>query len=118
MRRGRSRLLASPGSPYAALRQWVALFVDFLVTKHGLAGALQPDATGHQTLHACFLGRLVPVCEQLLEAAAAAGEITPDIDAHQLMRGVGNLCVGAGSDPGYDAGRLVELLLDGLRPTS
>src|SRR6266571_5375625 len=30
-------LLANGGSPHAALGQWVNLFVDFLVTKHGLA---------------------------------------------------------------------------------
>src|ERR1700749_3635426 len=32
------RLLADH-SPFDALRQWVSLFVDFLVTKHGLAEA-------------------------------------------------------------------------------
>jgi hypothetical protein len=31
------------------------------------------------------------------------------------MRGVGNLCIGAESDPRYDARRLVELLITGLR---
>src|SRR5215475_11769308 len=31
------RLLASAGSPLDALRQWIGLFIDFLVTKHGLA---------------------------------------------------------------------------------
>ena len=48
-----------------------------------------------ETLHAYFLDRLVPVCAQLLDAAAAAGEIRADVDAYELMRGVGNLCVGA-----------------------
>jgi hypothetical protein len=31
------------------------------------------------------------------------------------MRGVGSLCVGAGDDARYDARRLVELLVAGLR---
>jgi hypothetical protein len=31
------------------------------------------------------------------------------------MRGVGNLCIGADKDPRYDARRVVELLLAGLR---
>src|SRR3712207_9272892 len=30
-------LLAESDSPYAALLRWINLFVDFLVTKHGLA---------------------------------------------------------------------------------
>ncbi|MDI5982796.1 TetR family transcriptional regulator, partial [Amycolatopsis magusensis] len=49
---------------------WIDLFVDFLVTKHGLAGVLQSDQAGFDTLHAYFLDRLVPVCTQLLDAAA------------------------------------------------
>ncbi|WP_207957172.1 TetR/AcrR family transcriptional regulator [Rubrobacter tropicus] len=108
-------LLATSGSPHAALRRWVDLFVDFLVTKHGLAAALQPDNAGFDALHAYFLDRLVPVCARLLDAAAEAGEIRPDTDAYGLMRGVGNLCVGADNDPRYDARRMVELLVAGLR---
>ena len=107
-------LLASHDSPHAALGQWVTLFVDFLVTKHGLAAALQSDSAGFDTLHAYFLDRLVPACAQLLAAAAEAGEIESDIGARQLMRGIGNLCIGADNDPQYDARRLVELLLAGL----
>ncbi|MFE5815267.1 TetR/AcrR family transcriptional regulator [Streptomyces sp. NPDC056479] len=109
------RLLAEADSPFAALSRWIDLFVDFLVTKHGLAAVLHSDSAGFATLHAYFLDRLVPVCTQLLEAAAAAGEIRSDIEAYELMRGVGNLCIGADSDPRYDARRLVELLIAGLR---
>ena len=36
-------LLANSSTPHAALAQWINLFVDFLVTKHGLAAALQSD---------------------------------------------------------------------------
>lgn len=111
-------LLADADSPHAALAQWIDLFVDFLVTKHGLAGALQSDAAAFQTLHDLFLGRLVPACAQLLDAAATAGEIRLDVDAYQLLRGVGNLCVGDDTDPRYDARRLVGLLIDGLRTGS
>jgi len=108
-------LLADGSSPHAALGQWVNLFVDFLVTKHGLAAALQNDHVGFDALHAYFLDRLVPVCAQLLDAAAEAGEISAEVDAIELMRGIGNLCVGADNDPRYDARRLVALLIAGLR---
>ncbi|MFC7711316.1 TetR/AcrR family transcriptional regulator [Micromonospora lupini] len=106
-------LLATVGTPHAALAQWIDLFVDFLVTKHGLAEALQSDNAAFQTLHTYFLDRLVPVCAQLLEAAAVAGEIRTDLSAVELMRGVGNLCIGA-ADPRYDARRMVEILIAGL----
>ena len=108
-------LLADGISPHAALVRWIDMFVDFLVTKHGLAGAMQSDEAGFQALHASFVDRLVPVCAELLAAATAAGEITGDTDALTLMRGVGNLCIGADSDPSYDARRMVALVLKGLR---
>jgi AcrR family transcriptional regulator len=111
-------LLEASASPHAALTRWIGLFVDFLVTKHGLAGVLQSDKAGFDALHAYFLDRLVPVCTQLLDAAVSAGEIRPGLAAYELMRGVGNLCVGGDSDPRYDPRRLVGLLIDGLRRPS
>ncbi|MCO1660507.1 TetR/AcrR family transcriptional regulator [Pseudonocardia humida] len=108
-------LLAEEASPYAALARWIDLFVDFLVTKHGLAAALHSDGGQFDALHAYFLDRLLPVGTTLLDAAVASGEIRPGLRAYELMRGVGNLCIGADSDPGYDARRLVGLLIAGLR---
>lgn len=106
-------LLATSASPYEALVRWVDLFVDFLVTKHGLAAAMHSDAAGFQTLHTWFLDRLVPACGQLLAAAAEAGEVRSDVEPLLLMWGIGNLCIGA-EDDRYDARRLVALLLAGL----
>jgi AcrR family transcriptional regulator len=88
-------LLANSGTAYEALAGWIDLFVDFLVTKHGLAEAL--------------------VCASLIEAAAAAGEIRPGVGALELMRGVGNLCIGDRGDRSYDARRMVGFLIAGLR---
>ncbi|WP_181774860.1 TetR/AcrR family transcriptional regulator [Amycolatopsis pittospori] len=110
-------LLEDSDSPYLALRRWIDLFADFLVTKHGLAAVLQADNPGFETLHAYFLDRLVPVCAHLLDAAAEAGEIRSDLRAIEVMRGVGNLCIGAGGDSRYDARRMVGVLVDGLRLT-
>ncbi len=107
-------LLSTSSTPHAALTRWIDLFVDFLVTKHGLAAALHSDNARFETLHAYFLDRLVPVCAQLLAAAAAAGEIRPDVDAYGLLRGIGNLCVGVEGDSRYDARRMVEILIAGL----
>jgi AcrR family transcriptional regulator len=108
-------LLAGPDTPHDALARWIGMFVDFLVTKHGLAEVLRSDDAALQTLHTYFIDRLVPVCEHLLAAAVAAGEIRPGLDAYQLLRGVGNLCVGAGGDPRYNPRQLIELLIAGLR---
>ncbi|GAA2101668.1 TetR/AcrR family transcriptional regulator [Streptomyces albiaxialis] len=109
------RLLAEEDSPFAALRRWIGLFVDLLVTKHGLAEALHSEAEGFASLHAYFLDRLLPVAEQLLGAAVDAGEVRPGTQPYELMRGIGNLCVGGDTDPRYDPRRLIELLLRGIQ---
>lgn len=105
-------LLAGSATAHEALRRWVDLFVDFLVTKHGLAAALQSDDAAYQSLHAHFLDCLVPVCQQLLDAAS--DQVRADVGALELMRAVGNLCIGAGTDERYDARRMAGVLVAGL----
>ncbi|WP_030559382.1 TetR/AcrR family transcriptional regulator [Streptomyces aureocirculatus] len=108
-------LLVAAASPHDALARWIDLFVDFVVTKHGLAAVLQSDDPCFDPLHTYFLDRLLPVCTRLLDAAAAAGEIRSGQDAYELLRGVASLCAGAGGNPRYDTRRLVGLLVAGLR---
>ncbi|WIB12851.1 TetR/AcrR family transcriptional regulator [Curtobacterium sp. MCPF17_052] len=66
------RFLSEASDPDAALRQWIGLFVDFLVTKHGLPVAMHGDGAATDALHRYFVDRLVPVCGDLLTAARAA----------------------------------------------
>jgi AcrR family transcriptional regulator len=105
-------------TPYDALQSWVARFADFLVTKHGLAEALQSDRAGFESLHAEFVDRLVPVLDRLLKASAAAGQTRADIPAFDLMLGIGNLCIGVENYPAYHARRMIDLLLAGLAQTT
>ena len=108
------RYLAEEPTPYAALLRWVDGFVDFLVTKHGLSGALS-HGEGFEALHAYFLERLVPAGGELLAAAVDSGEIVRSgVEAFALMRAIGNLCIGATDDDRYDARVAIDLLLAGL----
>ncbi|MBE1496183.1 AcrR family transcriptional regulator [Amycolatopsis lexingtonensis] len=108
---------AAGESPEDTLRNWVHRFADFLVTKHGLAEALHSDQAGFESLHAEFVDRLLPVLDRLLKAAGATGRTRDDIRAFDLMLGVGNLCIGAGTFPGYQARTMIDLLLAGLAHT-
>jgi AcrR family transcriptional regulator len=108
-------LLASAPSPFAALLDWIHLFVDFLGTKHGLAKVWQGDAAGYTALHQLFLDRLVPVLSDLLDAATGSGEVVADIRPYELIRAVGDLVAWTVQDPNYDVRRVVTLLVTGLR---
>ncbi|MFD9699598.1 TetR/AcrR family transcriptional regulator [Lentzea sp. NPDC059081] len=112
-------LLAAEPSPHEALTKWVDQFVDFVVTKQGMALVLQSSEACYDPLHDYFVEHLVPVCTRLLEAAAEAGEIVAGQDAHELMRGVGSICAGAtDKEIRYDVRHLVRLLINGLRSGS
>ncbi|TLH80821.1 TetR/AcrR family transcriptional regulator [Mycolicibacterium cosmeticum] len=110
-----AELLGTGTAGYDALVQWVDMFVEFLVTKHGLAAALQSGSARFEALHAYFLERLLPVGAALLTAAESAGEIRSGVNAYGLLRGIGNLCAGPDGDDRYDAHQLVSLLVAGLR---
>jgi AcrR family transcriptional regulator len=109
--RGPTLLETSP-SAGAAMRAWLDQFMDFLVTKHGLAAALQDERVG-AALHQHFVDHLVPVCAELL-AAATGGPDRSDVTAYEVLRGVGNLCIGAGHDPLFDTRRVVRAYVSGV----
>lgn len=108
-------LLASAATPFAAVVGWVHGFVDFLGTKHGLAGVWEGDAAGFTALHVLFVERLVPVLTQLLDAARQSGEVVAPVTAYQVLRAVGDLVAFSPDDPQYDVRQMVTLLLSGLR---
>ncbi|QGY33302.1 TetR family transcriptional regulator (plasmid) [Pantoea cypripedii] len=109
------RLLADASTPFDALRQWINVFVDFLVTKHGLTNAMQSDSESFTALHTHFIDRLLPVCKQLLDASVASGEIPSVVEPYELLRAIGNLCIGREDDINYTPQRMINLLLQGLR---
>lgn len=107
-------LLAESPSPELALFQWIALFVELMVTKPDLAEALRGDGADLDGLHAAFEGRLVPVCATLLDAATAKNKRKPRVAAYGLMRAIGNLCIGGSDDPRYEPRKLVHALVSGV----
>ncbi|WP_432485609.1 TetR/AcrR family transcriptional regulator [Kineococcus esterisolvens] len=98
-----------------ALERWMAAYVDFLVTKHGLSEALLSQDPSPANLHALGLDELVPTCSSLLVASQDAGEVDPQVGAFPLLRAVGSPSVpgpGHGKD---EARQMVARLLTGCR---
>ncbi|AOX65890.1 TetR family transcriptional regulator [Curtobacterium sp. BH-2-1-1] len=105
--------LAAAHAPDEALALWLQRFTEFVATKRGLAAALHSGDPAFEALPDYFLARLGGALGGLLDAAAAAGTIRPDVDAQQLLHAVADLCHGA---PTIEQSQLlVGLLVDGLR---
>jgi AcrR family transcriptional regulator len=114
---GAAARLLGEVSPGEALHQWMRLFVDYIATKKVIAAALGALASGTADLYAASGAQISGAMSLLVERATAAGDIRADADAGDLQRALVGFTYG-NTSPGWQASalRLIELLMDGLRP--
>jgi len=105
--------LAAQYTPFEALSRWIDRFLDLIITKRGLAAALQSDAPPYAALRADFEARLVPSLKALMDAAGP--EIRADISATELWRAIALLCGSSAPGDFEQSRRMVALLVRGLR---
>ncbi|MEO3859657.1 helix-turn-helix domain-containing protein [Acrocarpospora sp. B8E8] len=104
--------LADQYEPVEALTRWLRHLARFVAAKRGLKSALHSGDPAYQSLPAYFMERFVPAMTQLLDAAAAAGDIRSDVIPYDLLRAISGIV-----EPDDDAytQRMIALLVDGLR---
>ena len=108
--------LAAEHPADVALELWMQRFVDYIATKRGLATSLRLLLTTNSTLFSDTSGRVSAAMRRLIEAAAATGKIRADVDASDVMHALGGIYSAPNtSDWRARSGRLVKLLMDGLR---
>lgn len=107
--------LSAKYEPAEALARWMQRYVDFITNKRGLASALGSGNPEYATLPAYFEKRLNPVLRNLLDTAAAAGELRADVEPYDLLRAAASLCTGIHNGDSKFTRQMVALLVDGLR---
>lgn len=110
----RGRALAAGPSPGDAFAAWLHVLAGYLVTKRGLSRALMETLGKDSELISSCSQVLRETVAQLLERAQQAGAVRPDVTALDVMRLVHGIGVATEQAPG-DAGRLLSLMLEGLR---
>ena len=100
-----------------ALRAWMDRFVDYTTTKQGMADALRAVIASGGDPFAQSRARLTEAVATLLRAGAADGTLRTDVEPDDVLIGLSGLSV-ATEDPARraQAGRLLDLLMDALRP--
>jgi AcrR family transcriptional regulator len=99
-----------------ALRTWMDRFIDYLATKRGMADALRTVIASGSNPYAQSRERLLDAVGSLLKAGADQGALRRDIDPADVMTGISGVSLAAGTAEQRDqAGRLLDLLVDGLR---
>jgi len=116
--KGAGDLLAEH-SPPVALRRWMDLFGSWVATKHGMLDTLLAMIEAGQIAHLDTQRELLAAIDLLLEAGRAAGEVREDISAEDIAAGLIGLFTAAHPAHQADrANRLLDVLVDGLRPRS
>lgn len=102
--------------PDAALRTWMDRFVDYAMTKRGMAEALRALVASGGNPFADSRSRLTASLELLVGNGVRAGVLRGDVAVADVLAGLSGVTLAAG-EPAQraQAGRLLDLLLDGLR---
>jgi AcrR family transcriptional regulator len=102
--------------PDVALREWMDRFAAYVAAKRGMADALRAVVASGAIRSSDTRDTLTAAIETLLDASAAAGTIRDDISAEDLLATLTGVFLAAGAPEQRDqAGRMLDLVMDGLR---
>ncbi|GHG13185.1 MULTISPECIES: TetR/AcrR family transcriptional regulator [Amycolatopsis] len=104
--------------PAAAMRRWMDLFGDWIATKNGMLDTLLAMIEAGEIAHARTRTELLAAITAILDAGRAAGELRADVGAEDIAAAlIGIFTVAPRPRHEAKAGRLLDLLMDGLRLT-
>jgi AcrR family transcriptional regulator len=112
-----ARELLSQLPPAEAMRRWMDLFGDWLATKHGMLGTLLAMIESGEIADAQTRTELLGAITAILDAGRAVGDLRTDVSAEDIAASLlGIFGVAGKPEQRAQANRLLNLLMDGLRP--
>ncbi|MDQ7808541.1 helix-turn-helix domain-containing protein [Amycolatopsis sp. A133] len=112
-----ARELLGRVAPAAAMRRWMDLFGDWIATKNGMLDTLLAMIESGEIAHAQTRTELLAAITTILDAGRAAGDLRSDVGAEDIAAAlIGIFTVAPRPEHEAKAGRLLNLLMDGLRP--
>jgi AcrR family transcriptional regulator len=114
---GACELLAEHPPP-VALRRWMDLFGEWIATKNGMLDTLLAMIESGEIAHARTQTELLAAIDSILDAGRTTGELRSDVSAEDIAAGlIGIFTVARPPEHEARATRLLNILMDGLRPT-
>lgn len=114
-----ARALLDQLPPTAAMRRWMDLFGDWIATKNGMLDTLLAMVETGEIAHSETRVALLAAITTILDAGRASDEFRPDVTAEDIAAGlIGIFTVAPRPEREALADRLLNLLMDGLRPPS
>ena len=112
-----ARELLAQLPPAAALRRWMDLFGDWVATKNGMLDTLLAMIKSGEIAHAQSQAELLAAVAEILDAGRAAGDLRADVTADDVAASlIGIFTVARPPEHDARATRLLNILMDGLRP--
>jgi transcriptional regulator SbtR-like protein len=91
-------------------------FIDCMATKHGMSEALRTLIASGGNPFSASKSRLTSALSLLFKAGAEAGTLRCDVDPEDVLAAMSGVSLASGEPAHRErAGRLLDLLLDGLR---
>jgi AcrR family transcriptional regulator len=101
----------------AAFRTWVDRYATFVATKRGMAESLRAGEFAAAATAAQTRARVTEAIGTFLDDGIAAGTLRDDVSADDITTAlVGTFLATRDATDAKQAGRLIDVLFDGLRP--
>ena len=112
-----ARELLDQVPPAVAMRRWMDLFGDWIATKNGMLDTLLSMIQSGEIAHAQTRTELLAAITTILDAGRAVKDLRRDVTAEDIAASlIGIFTAAPKPQRAALAGRLLNLLMDGLRP--
>lgn len=98
-----------------ALRDWMDRFADYMATKREMADVLRVVISSGAVTSSQVREEMAVAVRALLDAGAADGTLREDVSAPDVVAGTVGAFLACGPERREQVGRLLDLLVDGLR---
>ena len=112
---GSAAVLLHDSAPFDATRVWMERFVDYMLTKQGMADALPAILATREGLRRHSREALASAVNELLDAGITSSDFRTDLSPFDVLMALGGITLISAHEHQRElATRLIDLLLDGL----
>jgi AcrR family transcriptional regulator len=109
--------LLADAAPAEALRRWMDLYGEWIAGKHGMLDTLRAMVESGSLPHTETRAAILSAISTILDAGTVAGDLRSDVTATEVSAAlIGLFTVGQQAGGTIRTDRLLDILLDGLRP--